>query len=103
VRRAAGGRAALLPGALTTLALIALHQRDTETARSALSRALAIDRKGEDSELTTEGMACRTLLAWLDLRRDGAPGLTADLAEIVAVAEGTVPASRDSAAPGPRP
>jgi hypothetical protein len=34
-------------------------------------------------------MACRTLLAWLDLRRDGAPGLTADLAEIFAVAEGT--------------
>lgn len=93
------GESYLLPGALTTLALIALHQRDTQTARSALTRALAITKGGVASEngvrgvLTAEGLACQALLAFLREPPVGCPGstaaLAAELARVASTAKGT--------------
>jgi hypothetical protein len=79
------GESYLLPGALTTLALIALHQRDTQTARATLTRVLAITENGVAGEngggaLTAERLACQALLAFLDVPSAEHPGGTAALA-----------------------
>ncbi|HEX6450139.1 MAG TPA: AAA family ATPase [Trebonia sp.] len=90
------GESYLLPGALTTLALIALHQHDTQTAESALARALAIAKGSVASEnsvqgvLMAEGLACQALLAFLHAPPTGRPGSTAALAEELARVASTV-------------
>jgi tetratricopeptide (TPR) repeat protein len=93
------GESYLLPGALTTLALIALHQRDNQTARPALTRALAITQSGLASGngvqgvLTAEGLACQALLAFLDVppvgRAGGTAALAAELARLASTVQGT--------------
>jgi hypothetical protein len=93
------GESYLLPGALTTLALIALHQHDTQTARLALTRALAITKGGLASEngvqgvLTAERLACQALLAFLDVPPAGRSGstaaLAAELARLAVTLQGT--------------
>ena len=92
------GESYLLPGALTTLALIALHQRDTQTARSALKRALAITKSRVASRdggegLPPEGLACQALLAFVEGppagRSGGTAALAAELARLASTVQGT--------------
>jgi hypothetical protein len=90
------GESYLLPGALITLALIALHQHDTQTARSALTRALAITKRSVASEngvqgvLTAEELACQALLTFLHESPAGRPGRAAALAAELARLDSTV-------------
>jgi adenylate cyclase len=96
------GESFLLPGALAALALIALRQHDTATARSCLSRALALlrdsdsehsDESGKASVFPLNAAVCRAVLAWLDRPRDGQSGNAPDLADELARLMGIVPGS----------
>jgi tetratricopeptide (TPR) repeat protein len=71
------GESVLLPAALTGLALIALRQHATGTARSALARVLAIMRESERDEdravrarAVVWERAATLMIAWLDQPRE---------------------------------
>ncbi|MGH3170075.1 MAG: hypothetical protein ACRDN0_29855, partial [Trebonia sp.] len=94
------GESVLLTGALTGLALIALHQRDSGTARSALARAVAAARGGEHDERGAGRAAlwekvAQVVLARLDQTRPDQPGDLAGLFGELTQFIGTTPGTLD--------